>query len=110
MAAEVKKVINPRGTTTGRPLKTIEQKPKMQFAFVRRNYMILLSGLFLIIVGFILLSGGGSKDPNVFSPDLFSTRRMVIAPVILLLGYITVAVSIMYKEKAPQVTVQPPVL
>jgi hypothetical protein len=101
MAAEVKK------TTIKKPLKTIEQKPRMQFAFTRKNYTILLGGIFLIILGFTLLAGGGSKDPNVFSYELFSTQRMVTAPIILLLGYVTVAVSIMYKEKPQQE--QPPV-
>ncbi len=101
MATEVKKPL-PR-----KPLKPVEQKPKMQFAFGRKNYMILLGGLFLIIIGFILLSGGGTKDPNQFSYELFSTQRMVTAPIILLIGYITVAVAIMYKEKAPEQ--QPPV-
>jgi len=101
MAAEIKK------TTIKKPLKAAEQKPRMQFAFERKNYMILLGGILLIIIGFITLAGGGSKDPNQFSYELFSTQRMVVAPIILLLGYITVAVSIMYKEKPQQE--QPPV-
>jgi hypothetical protein len=101
MAAEVKKVIK-------KPLKAVDQRPRMQFAFGRKNYMILLTGLFLIIIGFILLAGGGTTDPNQFSYELFSTQRMVTAPIILLLGYVTVAVSIMYKEK-PQQQEQPPV-
>jgi membrane-bound ClpP family serine protease len=96
MAAEVKK------PTVKKPLKAAEQKPRMQFAFTRKNYMILLTGIFLIIVGFILLAGGGTKDPNQFSYELFSTQRMVTAPLILLIGYITVAVAIMYKEKTPE--------
>jgi len=103
MAAEVKKTT----TTVKKPLKAAEPKSRMQFAFTRKNYMILLGGIFLIILGFVLLAGGGSKDPNVFSYELFSTQRMVTAPIILLLGYVTVAVSIMYKEKAT--TEQPPV-
>ncbi|HSY77727.1 MAG TPA: DUF3098 domain-containing protein [Bacteroidia bacterium] len=74
------------------------EKPKMQFAFDKKNYMILIGGIALLILGFILLSGGGSKDPNEFSDELFSKRRMVIAPIILMLGYITVAVAIMTKR------------
>jgi hypothetical protein len=101
MAAEVKKPV------AKKPIKAVEQKPRMHFAFGRKNYMLLLLGIFLIIVGFITLSGGGSKDPNVFSTELFSTQRMVTAPIILLLGYVTVAVAIMYKEKAQEP--QPPV-
>ncbi len=73
------------------------EKPKMKFAFGRKNYTILIAGIVLLILGFFTLSGGGSKDPNEFSYDLFSTRRMVIAPIMLMLGYITVAVGIMAK-------------
>jgi len=62
--------------------------------------MILLGGLFLIIVGFILLAGGGTKDPNQFSYELFSTQRMVTAPIILLIGYITVAVLLCTKKNS----------
>ncbi len=101
MAAEVKKPI------AKKPYKPVEQKPKMKFAFQRTNYIILLSSIFFIILGFILLAGGGSKDPNQFSYELFSTQRMVVAPIILLLGYIGVAVAIMYKDKTPEQ--QPPV-
>jgi hypothetical protein len=73
------------------------EKPKMKFAFGKKNYTILIAGIVLLILGFFTLSGGGSKDPNEFSYDLFSTRRMVIAPIMLMLGYITVAVGIMAK-------------
>jgi len=102
MATEVKKA------PIKKPLKAAEQKPRMHFAFERKNYMILLFGIFLIIIGYVLLAGGGSKDPNQFSYELFSTQRMVTAPIILMLGYITIAVSIMYKEK-PKQQEQPPV-
>ena len=103
MAAEIKKT----ATTIKKPLKTTEQRPRMQFAFGRKNYMILLVGIFLIIVGFVLLAGGGTKDPNQFSYELFSTQRMVTAPIILMLGYATIGFAIMYKEKKqPE---QPPV-
>jgi hypothetical protein len=106
MAAEVKKTTT---TTFKKPLKVVEQKPQMSFAFERKNYMILVFGLFLITVGYLLLAGGGSKDPNQFSYELFSTQRMVTAPLILLLGYVTIGVSIMYKEKPKQQEEQTPV-
>ena len=103
MATEIKRPV------AKKPMKAVtEKKPHMQFAFERKNYMILLGGIVLIILGFILLAGGGTKDPNQFSYELFSTQRMVVAPIILMLGYVAIAVSIMYKEKAkPQE--QPPV-
>lgn len=75
------------------------EKPRMQFAFDKRNYTILVIGIVLLIIGFFALAGGGSKDPNEFNYDLFSTRRMVVAPIILMLGYITVGVSILLKRE-----------
>jgi hypothetical protein len=80
------------------------ESPKMQFAFDRKNYMILIGGIILLAIGFFALSGGGSKDPNEFSDELFSTRRMVVAPIILMLGYITVAVAIMTKRDETKVS------
>lgn len=103
MATEIKK------PSAKKPLKAVEQKAQMHFAFERKNYMILLFGIFLIILGYILLAGGGTKDPNQFSYELFSPQRMVTAPIILMLGYVTIAVSIMYKEKPKHQEEQPPV-
>jgi len=76
-----------------------EQTPKMNFAFGRKNYMMLLVGIVTLIIGFIALSGGGSTDPNVFSTELFSPRRMVFAPIILIIGYGIVAYAIMIRPK-----------
>ena len=73
------------------------ERPKMNFAFGRKNYTILIAGILLLIIGFITLSGGGSKDPNVFSYALFSARRMVLAPILLMLGFVAVGVAIMIK-------------
>jgi hypothetical protein len=83
---------------------TQTESPKMQFAFESKNYMILIAGIVLLAIGFFALSGGGSKDPNQFSDDLFSTRRMVVAPIILMLGYITVGYSILMKRDTNSTT------
>ena len=56
------------------------------FIFNNRNYLIMLLGLAIIGVGFILMSGGGSDDPNVFSADIYSFRRIRLAPTLVLLG------------------------
>ena len=47
----------------------------------------MLIGLAFIAIGFILMSGGGSDDPNVFSPDIFSLRRIRLAPTLVLIGF-----------------------
>ena len=57
------------------------------FLFERVNYKILLIGLAVIALGFILMSGGGSDDPNVFSEDIFNFRRIRLAPTVVLLGF-----------------------
>lgn len=87
MAKEIKK--DTKGT---------EARPAMHFAFGPKNYMFLLLGIACLIIGYITLSGGGSTDPNVFSEELFSPRRMVLAPIILIIGYGIVAYAIMIRE------------
>lgn len=57
------------------------------FLFGKRNYIIMLIGLGVIALGFILMSGGGSKDPNVFNPDIYSWRRIRLAPALVLIGF-----------------------
>jgi hypothetical protein len=74
-------------------------KPTGEFAFGRENYMLLLIGLVFIIAGFLLMIGGGSKDPKVFNPDIFSFRRITLAPILILAGYIIEIFAIMRKPK-----------
>ncbi|MBE9491649.1 MAG: DUF3098 domain-containing protein [Bacteroidetes bacterium] len=69
------------------------------FAFGRENYKLLLIGLAFIIVGFLLMIGGGSDDPNIFSEDVFSFRRMTLAPILILAGYVIEIFAIMKKPK-----------
>lgn len=70
------------------------------FPFQRKNYVWLLVGLGTIILGFILMSGGGSEDPKEFSDAIFSKRRIVVAPLVVLAGYGLVMYSIMKKAPA----------
>jgi hypothetical protein len=62
-----------------------DQKP--EFLFDKINYKILLIGIGVIALGFILMSGGGSDDPNVFSEDIFNFRRIRLAPTTVLIGF-----------------------
>jgi hypothetical protein len=58
------------------------------FAFVRQNYIIMLIGVVFIVVGYMLMAGGKSMDPNVFNEkEIFSFRRITLAPIIVLIGY-----------------------
>jgi hypothetical protein len=60
---------------------------KPEFLFGKINYKILLIGIGVIILGFLLMSGGGSDDPNVFSDAIFSFRRIRLAPTTVLIGF-----------------------
>lgn len=62
------------------------KKPAQEYIFQRRNYILMFTGLGLIILGYILMAGGGSDDPNVFSEDIFSFRRIRLAPTLVLIG------------------------
>jgi len=65
----------------------MENKPQQEFLFEKVNYKILLIGLAVITLGFILMSGGGSDDPAVFSEDIFNFRRIRLAPTTVLIGF-----------------------
>jgi len=69
------------------------------FALGKENYKLMAIGFVIIVVGFILVSGGGSDDPNVFSEDIFSFRRLTIAPIVLLAGFVFEIYAIMKKPK-----------
>ncbi len=63
------------------------------------NYKLLIAGLVVIFIGFLLMMGGGSEDPNKFNPEIFSTRRITVAPIVVLLGFAIEVVAILYKPK-----------
>ena len=71
----------------------------LAFAFGKENYRLLLIGLVVILIGFLLMIGGGSDDPNVFSEEIFSFRRMTLAPILVLAGYIIEIYAIMKKPR-----------
>jgi len=64
-----------------------DKDPKQEFLFGKVNYKILLIGIGVIALGFILMSGGGSDDPNVYSDDIFNFRRIRLAPTTVLIGF-----------------------
>lgn len=63
-----------------------DQQPKKEFIFQKKNYMFMFIGLACITLGFILMSGGGSDDPNVFNPEIYNFRRIRLAPTLVLIG------------------------
>jgi hypothetical protein len=72
---------------------------KQDFAFGKQNYIWMIIGVVVLILGYILLSGGGSEDPNVFNDALFNTRRLLIAPLLIVGGLVIEVYAIMKKSK-----------
>ena len=79
--------------------KAFEPESRAGFAFGKENYRLLLIGLALIVLGFLLMIGGGSDDPKVFSQDIFNFRRLTLAPILILAGYVVEIFAIMKKPK-----------
>lgn len=75
------------------------QENKSEFLFDKINYKILLVGIAVIALGFILMSGGGSDDPNVFSDAIFNFRRIRLAPTVVLIGFGVCVYSILKNPK-----------
>ena len=67
--------------------------------FGKKNYIFLLLSTTIIALGFLLMSGGGSKDPNIFNPEIFNFRRIKLAPTIIIFGFILAIFSIFVKNK-----------
>ncbi|MBN2746866.1 MAG: DUF3098 domain-containing protein [Bacteroidales bacterium] len=67
--------------------------------FGKKNYLFMIIGIALIAISLVLLAGGGSKDPAVFSEEIFNTRRLVVAPLLMLAGFVIEIFAIMYREK-----------
>jgi Protein of unknown function (DUF3098) len=81
-------------------MKNKNENPQ-EFLFDKINYKILLIGIAVIALGFILMSGGGSVDPNVFNEDVFSFRRIRLAPTTVLIGFgITIYAILKNPKKA----------
>ncbi|MBM6500983.1 DUF3098 domain-containing protein [Flavobacterium macrobrachii] len=77
-------------------MKNNEHKP--DFLFEKVNYAVLLIGIAVIALGFILMAGGGSDDPKVFNEDVFSFRRIRLAPTVVLIGFGITIYSIFKKK------------
>lgn len=77
-----------------------EAKESEKFIFEKENYKFMIIGLAVIAVGFILMAGGGSDDPNVFNPEIFSWRRIRLAPTVVLIGFAIEVYAILLKPKS----------
>ncbi len=74
--------------------------PKAEFALGQENYYLLIIGFVIIIIGFLLMAGGKSENPNVFNTNaIFSFRRITLAPIVVLFGFVFEIYAIMKKPK-----------
>jgi len=80
--------------------KKVENTDEKAFALGKENLKLLVIGFFIIIVGFLLMIGGGSDDPNVFNKEIFSFRRITLAPIVVLFGFLFEIYAIMKKPKS----------
>ncbi|MBU86530.1 MAG: hypothetical protein CMC53_00385 [Flavobacteriaceae bacterium] len=75
------------------------KKNNKEFVFKKSNYRIMIIGIIFIAVGFMLMAGGGSDDPNIFSNEIYNFRRIRLAPTLVLIGFGIQVYAILYKNK-----------
>lgn len=73
---------------------------KITFALGKENYKLMAIGFVVIVIGFFLMSGGGASSPDVFSEAIFSFRRITLAPIVIMAGFVFEIYAIMKKPKA----------
>jgi len=98
MAKQTKHIESKKTGVSTEQQKT-EQTSSTQFAFGKQNYKLLFIGLALILIGFLLMIGGGADNANEFSEDIFNFRRITLAPLFILAGYVVEIFAIMKKPK-----------
>jgi hypothetical protein len=86
-------------TTASDAAKKVEDNIRPVFALGKENYILMLVGVALIILGFVLMTGGGSTNPNVFNEDMFDFRRLTLAPILILTGFGIEIFAIMKRPK-----------
>ncbi|MGA3013786.1 MAG: DUF3098 domain-containing protein [Bacteroidales bacterium] len=101
MEKKVKKPVQAKPAAPAAKPQTSQAVPVKtgEFAFGKENYRLLFIGLAFIVLGFILMIGGGSKDPKVFNPAIFNFQHITLAPILLLTGYVIEIFAIMKKPK-----------
>ena len=91
---KTKAVTNPASEPTA-----ISVQERRNFAFDRDNYKWLLIGMAFLLVGYLLMIGGGSDDPDVFNYSMFNFQRLTLSPILLIIGYLLGIYAIMKKPR-----------
>jgi len=81
-------------------MSTAENPEKESFALDAKNYKVMLVGIAVVVLGFILMIGGGTENPMEFNEEVFSFRRITLAPIIVIAGYIVIFYSIFSKNSS----------
>ena len=77
------------------------EKSSKQILFTKENYMLMLAGIIVLALGFFLMAGGKSQDSKVFDPnEVYSSTRITVAPILIILGFVIEIVAIMKKPKS----------
>ncbi|MBR4729813.1 MAG: DUF3098 domain-containing protein [Prevotella sp.] len=71
---------------------------KRNFAFDKVNFILLAVGMAIVVIGFLLMTGAGSSD-TVYEPDIFSVRRIKVAPIVCLFGFVSMIYAVVRKPK-----------
>lgn len=71
---------------------------KTNFAFDKTNFILLAIGMAIVVIGFLLMAGPGSTDES-YNPDIFSVQRIKVAPVVCLVGFVSMIYAVMKKPK-----------
>ncbi|MBI3501151.1 MAG: DUF3098 domain-containing protein [Bacteroidetes bacterium] len=75
------------------------QQKEASFVFGKENYKLMLIGIAVVAIGMLLMIGGASDDPNKMSDEIFSFRRLTLAPIVIIGGYVVVLLAIIKKPK-----------
>jgi len=85
----------PKSTTKAAPT----APEKATFAFGKENYKMMIIGVVIVAIGMLLMVGGASDDPSKMSEEIFDFRRLTLAPIVIIGGYVVVLLSIIKKSK-----------
>ncbi len=77
-----------------------ENSEERGFAVPKKNILYIIAGFAIMVLGYVLMCGGGSDDPNVFNEEMFSVRRITVAPVVILIGIVVEIWAIMHIGKS----------
>lgn len=99
MCSVPKKNIMAKSKRKRREIKAKENY-KPEFIFRKKNYTVMGIGLAIVVLGFILMSGGGSDDPEIYNPEIFNWRRIRLAPTLVLVGFIVQVYAILLNPES----------